>query len=91
MKCYMQTTILEPDRSQEPSEANSQKPSEANSQKPSETEAKSQEPSEAKAKHQKPSAHANGDFGFKTQQTACKSEILASKCSELQGKLPQAE
>ena len=75
MKCYMQTTILKPNKRQEPSEVNGQNQSQvkpkpkAQSHKPSEVKWSQVKPSEAKAKSQKPKA-----------KWARKWELLAPKC-----------
>ena len=67
MKCYMQTTILKPNKRQEPSEVNGQNQSQvkpkpkAQSHKPSEVKWSQVKPKQ-KAKSQKPSGHANGSF-----------------------------
>ena len=73
MKCYMQTTILKPNKSQSQvkptaksqvkpkpkANKSQQKPTRANKSQQKPTKAKGQKP---KAKSQKPSGHANGKF-----------------------------
>ena len=68
MKCYMQTTILKPNKRQEPSEVNGQNESQV---KPKPKAISQVKPSEAKAKSQKPKA-----------KWARKWEILAPKCMQ---------
>ena len=53
MTCYMQTTILKPNKRQEPSEVNGQNESQV---KPKPKAISQVKPSEAKAKSQKPKA-----------------------------------